>query len=207
MTQSLHLVASETPIRHGATDEERDLVGRMQKGDERAFEMFADHYIPSLYRFAAARLPGQTELVRDIVQTTVCNAIERLESWRGEASLLTWLCACCRNEIAMHFRHEERRHRLVEVDQEVIAAMPLAGPGPEDLSLESEVTSRVYQTLDHLPPRYAAALRWKYLQGDSVDVIARRLQLSAKAAESLLTRARHSFRMLYERLVERGAVS
>jgi RNA polymerase sigma-70 factor (ECF subfamily) len=199
VTTSLPVAAPlETPD-HGATDEERALVRRMQSGDERAFDMFADHYVPSLYRFAAARLRGQPELVRDIVQATICDAIARIDSWRGEAPLLTWLCACCRNEIAMHFRRLQIGLLLVDLDEEKIATMELREPGPEDAAMEREVSHRVHETLDHLPPRYAAALRWKYLHGDSVQQIASRLRLSAKAAESLLTRARDSFRLLYQR--------
>ena len=49
-------------------------------------------------------------------------------------------------------------------------------------------------TLDHLPPRYGHALEWKYIEGLSVDEVARRLGLGYKAAESLLTRARQAFR-------------
>jgi RNA polymerase sigma-70 factor (ECF subfamily) len=56
-------------------------------------------------------------------------------------------------------------------------------------------TGRIVQlVLDHLPPRYSRALEWKYLEDVSVDDIARRLQCTPKAAESLLTRARDAFR-------------
>ncbi len=49
-------------------------------------------------------------------------------------------------------------------------------------------------TLDALPGRYGEALEWKYIDGLSVREIAERLTLSEKAAESVLTRARESFR-------------
>ena len=41
---------------------------------------------------------------------------------------------------------------------------------------------------------YGDALEWKYVQGLSVKEIAARLNLGAKAAESLMTRARQAFR-------------
>ena len=49
-------------------------------------------------------------------------------------------------------------------------------------------------TLDALPGRYGEALEWKYIDGLSVREIAARLELGEKATESLLTRARESFR-------------
>jgi RNA polymerase sigma-70 factor (ECF subfamily) len=48
--------------------------------------------------------------------------------------------------------------------------------------------------LDDLPDRYGDVLEWKYLHGLSVNEIAGRLGLTAKAAESMLTRARAAFR-------------
>ena len=179
------------------TPEELDLVRRMRDGDEAAFEMFADHYIPALHRFAAARLRGQPELTRDLVQTTICRIMERLDSYRGEASLFTWLAACCRNEIAAHFRRQQGRPLLAEIGEEI----PATTMDPEESAIETDTRDLVHLTLDRLPPSYASALEWKYLEGEPVEDIARRLHLSAKAAESLLTRARAAFRTTYERLV------
>ena len=52
----------------------------------------------------------------------------------------------------------------------------------------------VEATLDSLPGRYGEVLEWKYIDGLSVAEIASRLDVGAKAAESLLTRAREAFR-------------
>jgi RNA polymerase sigma-70 factor (ECF subfamily) len=62
-------------------------------------------------------------------------------------------------------------------------------------SFEREELARlVWSVLDHLPVRYGNALNWKYIQGRSVREVADGLGISAKAAESLLTRARQAFR-------------
>jgi DNA-directed RNA polymerase specialized sigma24 family protein len=55
----------------------------------------------------------------------------------------------------------------------------------------------VHGALDQLPTRYGNALEWKYVEGASVREIAGRLQLGAKATESLLTRARAAFREVF----------
>jgi DNA-directed RNA polymerase specialized sigma24 family protein len=62
----------------------------------------------------------------------------------------------------------------------------------------------VHAALDLLPPHYARALEWKYVDRLPVAEIAARLRLGAKAAESLLTRARRAFRAGYERLSQRS---
>jgi len=57
-----------------------------------------------------------------------------------------------------------------------------------------ETARLVHLLLDRLPPRYAAALEWKYIEGLSVAEIAARFDLTTKATESMLTRAREAFR-------------
>lgn len=189
--------------------EERALVERMLAGDEAAMEEFADGYFPGLYGFARARLGGDGELARDVVQTTVCKALEKLGSYRGEAPLATWLCACCRNEIRMHYRKEQRLPRHVALDAGPAGEDRWPDPAPEGRpgrSLEREEEARlVHEALDRLPPRYARALEWKYLDRLPVREIAARLRLGPKAAESVLSRARRAFREGYERLARGGA--
>jgi RNA polymerase sigma-70 factor (ECF subfamily) len=176
--------------------EEKALVERMLAGDEAAMEEFADEYFPGLYRFALGRLGGDTELAREVVQTTVCKALAKLETFRGEAPLLGWLCACCRNEIRMGFRKKQRLPRVVELEEDVASDLD----PPEGALARKEEVRHVHAVLDLLPPRYARALEWKYVERVSVKEIAERLRLGAKAAESLLTRARQAFRDGYERV-------
>lgn len=182
----------------GAVEEERELVNRMRSGDEAAFETFAGHYIPALYRFAVVRLHNERELTREIVQATVCKVFENLSSYRGDAPLFTWLCACCRNEIGGYFR---RRQGKTFVDLDEAGAMT-TGSNAEEQMMESEANNLVHVTLDHLPPRYSTALRLKYVEGLPVREIASRMDIGSKAAESLLTRAREAFRVLFDELAE-----
>jgi len=179
--------------------EEKALVERMLAGDEAAMEEFADEYFPGLYRFALARLDGDTELTRDVVQTTVCKALAKLGTFRGEAPLLGWLCACCRNEIRMGFRKKQRLPRVVELE-ELAEDIASDRDPPEGALVRKEEVRHVHAALDLLPPRYARALEWKYVERVSVKEIAERLRLGAKAAESLLTRARQAFRDGYEQV-------
>jgi RNA polymerase sigma factor (sigma-70 family) len=73
----------------------------------------------------------------------------------------------------------------------------LAAPAadePESGALREQLHRLVAATLDSLPGHQGEALEWKYVDGLSVQEIADRLRLGHKAAESLLTRARDSFR-------------
>ena len=177
---------------------ERELVRRMLGGDEGAFDEFFADYFPRLFRFALLRL-RDPDAAEDIVQTSLIAAVRHLGSWRGEASLFTWLCTICRREIAAWQKRTSRRVivSIEDDDPSLRAALDSIGAAADapDAELKRADTGRIVQlALDHLPPRYSRALEWKYLEELSVDDIAGRLQCTPKAAESLLTRARDAFR-------------
>ncbi len=64
----------------------------------------------------------------------------------------------------------------------------------------AEVGRLVQSVLDRLPARYGDALEWKYVEGHSVEEIGARLGIGHTAAQSLLARARVSFREALEKV-------
>ena len=177
------------------------LSRRILNGDEGAFRALFDRVFPRLYRFALARLDGDRDQARELVQLTFCRAFERLDSYRGESSLYGWFCQICRNAIADfgRSRQRERRHlAVVEEDSTLDAILEsLAAPAedePECRLWRSELIRIIQAALDCLPGHYGDVLEWKYVDGLSVKEIAERLAVGPKAAESYLTRARDSFR-------------
>ncbi|MEW6336821.1 MAG: RNA polymerase sigma factor [Acidobacteriota bacterium] len=186
---------------------DRRLAGRMLAGDERAFDEFFMASFRPLYRFALRRVGGDEDVAEDVAQRTLCAAIDNLAAWRGEALLLTWLCAICRRELANHFRREHRHGVTVELVEdlpEVRAALESAlgeTDDPERLTLRQELIALVHVALDHLPPSYAQLLEWKYLDEVSVKEMADRTGSTAKATESMLTRARIIYREVLRALL------
>ncbi len=177
------------------------VVGRLLTGDELAFEDFFGTYFPRLFRFALARLDHDADAAEEVVQSTLCRAVRKLATYRGEAALFTWLCTFCRHEISAHVVRERRTAHdtpLLEDAPDVRAALEslsaAAADGPDEPLRRQELARLVHLTLEYLPERYGDALEWKYIHDLSVAEIAERLQVGPKAAESLLTRAREAFR-------------
>jgi RNA polymerase sigma-70 factor (ECF subfamily) len=179
------------------------LVRRMLVNDRIAFREFFDLQFPRLYRFAHRRLGGRVEVTEDVVQAVLVRAIEKLEDFRGDSTLLTWLCAMCRHEIADWNRAQRRRGAReipgksedARLTAESCAATDLESP--EDAVFREEESQRVRSVLDRLPEHYGEVLEWKYIEDLPVKEIAERLGTSPKAAESTLTRARASFRAAF----------
>ncbi len=183
-----------------------DLAKRVAVGDEMAFREFFQAYFPRLYRFALAR-NGDAAFAEETAQATLCKVMGKLGQYRGEASLFTWLCQICRNEMSAHFRRantDPARHVPLEETDILRAALESLSSGmddPEVFSRGQETARLVQVVLDHLPANYCRVLELKYLAGDRVSAIAGVLGVSEKAAESMLSRARIAFKdafvMLY----------
>lgn len=191
---------------------DRLLARRLIRGDERAFDAFFECHFPGLYRFALARLGGNEDAAEEVAQATLCKAIRKIATYRGEAALFTWLCTFCRHEISAYHRAHGRiaaEIDLAEDDPRVRAALDSFVAGidrPDDAAARREIGRLVQVVLDRLPANYGSALEWKYLEGASVKEIANRLNLSPKAAESLLTRAREAFRDGFAAIVRRESM-
>jgi RNA polymerase sigma-70 factor, ECF subfamily len=190
--------AAPRPTVRMAEHPDRFLVARLLRGDEAAFSEFFEANFGALFRFALPRVGGDAHAAEEVVQATLCRAVRKLDTFRGEAALLTWLCTFCRHEISARYEKERRKPPMVDlVDElpEVRAALESLSAARPETALQRGETARLVQlVLDRLPGRYGDALEWKYIDGLSVAEIAARLGVSAKAAESMLTRAREAFR-------------
>lgn len=178
------------------------LARRVVQGEEAAFEQMFEANAQRLFAYAVSQVGRDRELARELVQATFCKAVEKLYTYRGEAPLASWLRAVCRFEISAHRRREKRivgesaEDLLERRSTDEAFAERIADPAAD--YERDERSARVRSSLGELSERYRQVLLWKYSQGLPVNEIAQRLQVSAKAAESLLTRARLAFRQQYQ---------
>lgn len=184
-------------------DHEQDLEAAraILAGDERALAEFIDYYFPRLYRFVLARVNYDHGTAEEIVQDTVTIAARRMETYRGEAAMLTWLTQICRRELVRTATRLQRSREVVvslEDDPVVRAVVETLESGSDADPLrncaQEDVARLVQSGLDQLPDHYADVLEWKYVEGHSTREIAERLGIGREAAESLLARARRAFR-------------
>ena len=173
------------------------LARSLVTGDEKMFNQFFEHFFPRLYRFAFSRLSDES-IVEDVVQSTLMNAMRGMKNYRGEASMFTWLCQICRNEIATIYRKQGKSVLTVTADDDairpILESLESESATPEQHYLDLEARNLLAEVLDFLPGNYGKALEWKYVLGLSVTEIANRLGLTELATQSLLARARTSFR-------------
>ena len=187
--------------------DDKRLAKQLLSGDQRAFNRFFEENFARLYRFAIVRLADDPEGAREVVQTSLTRAVQKLHTYRAESALFTWLCAICRNEISDWHRRQGRYREhvvLIEDFPEVQAAVDSYRAPPEDNPDRQyqrvEALRRIQVALDRLPPKYGDVLEWKYVEGRSIKEIASRLEIGAEATQSLLARAKRAFADVYSSL-------
>src|SRR5881397_3843445 len=135
----------------------RNLVKRMLAGEEQAFEEFFEGHFARLYRFALARMRQDADAAEDVVQAALCKAISALKTWRGEATLFTWLCTFCRHEISAHYRRDRTWSNPTGMSRDSSGADASLDPPVARLHADSasrmhrmELALQVQATLDDL---------------------------------------------------------
>jgi RNA polymerase sigma-70 factor (ECF subfamily) len=161
---------------------------------ERLEELFQRHF-DGVYRYVAYRVAPDLETARDITQEVFLAAFEQLDGYRGDASSLTWLRSIARHKVADHFRGGAGNATARHEDPEALntASDPTASARQAQAALVS-------LAMRHLPDHYVEALEEKYIEGLSVSDMAAKRQMSEKAVESVLSRAREAFRTAFEKL-------
>ena len=187
--------------------DDKRLAKQLLAGNERAFARFFEDNFARLYRFVLARLANDPEGARDVAQITLCRAVRKIHTYRGESALFTWLCAIGRNELHNWLRRQGRYQEHIvlvedfpEVQASVDSLLTPARQDPERDYERLEALRLIQVALDRLPARYGDALEWKYIQGHSVKEIAVKLDIGTEAAQSLLARAKRAFADVYSTL-------
>ena len=179
--------------------DEQDLIDRMRRGEQQAFDQFFDVFASRLTAFAARRCSLDAAALEDVVQVTMINAMRGLGSFRGGSTLFTWLCQICRNHLADVRRKADRQPKVQSLQQ-----LEEKAPGtvveltdfrdPLDEVAEDSTRSAVRRAVNQLPATYARILELRFGDDLTVPEIAKILQLSESATESRLSRARQAFR-------------
>ncbi len=174
----------------------------MCEGDEDAIASFCREYLPKVYRFALARVRVGAD-ADDVVQIVMRNAARRIETYRGEATLLTWLLHICRRELSKWYARADRQPTPLAFDGDdalravVESIEASSSDDPEHVALRDELNARLRCAMEELPERYADALEMKYVDDMSSKEIAERLGIGDEATQSLLVRARRALRVVF----------
>lgn len=129
------------------TDEE--LVHRARDGDPTAFDEIVERHKGAVFRAALAALRNRED-AEDVTQETFIAAFRKLDSFRGESQLRTWLSRIAWNR-SMDHRRRGRFRSFLHLDEPDAVELPSREAGPEQTTLAASVYERVRREIDRLP--------------------------------------------------------
>ena len=174
--------------------DETALVAALKQKDEAAFATLVQHYQKRLFGIAYGITLDREESL-DIVQETFVRVFQKIDDFRGDAGIATWLYRITVNLSLNWKRRWRRRLRRVHVSLEAEEtdenkALRDDREVPEDIYLGGELEHRFRQALTDLPEALRSVFVLKELEGLSYEEIGRILNVKKGTVSSRLFNAR-----------------
>ena len=167
---------------------ERELIQRLQRGEEAAYEQLVADFGDELYGLAAAMLRDRTAAA-DVTQETFLGAYRGIGSFRGASSLRTWLTGILMRQAWKAQR--TRRRDPVALDRLEDRA------GSSSATAAADARMDVQRMLEALSPEHHEVIVLRELQGLSYDEIVDVLGVPRGTVESRIFRARQRLMELF----------
>lgn len=201
-----------------AVTTENDLVERLRKGDEAAFEALIALYHSPLIRMALMYVSDQST-AEEVVQDTWIGVLRGLSRFEGRSSLKTWIFSILMNRaktraqregryIALEHQDEDEHEPSVAPERFYPAAHPyahdwIALPAnwdeiPEDRLVSQEVITYIQNAIATLPQTQREVITLRDVEGWGSAEVCNVLGISESNQRVLLHRARSKVRQLLE---------
>lgn len=167
-----------------------DLVRRSLKGDVEAFEVIYREHAPRLYSLAC-RMGGSAEDGEDLLQEIFLQAHRKLESFKGDASLGTWLYRLAINHCLDYVRSRQAKMRKITDSIDAANAIePARRPDTPIARLDLD------RALEKLPDGCREAFVLHDVEGFDHKEVGRLLGIAEGTSKSQVFKARLKLRAL-----------
>ncbi|MCV9388902.1 RNA polymerase sigma factor [Reichenbachiella ulvae] len=182
--------------------EESQLVRLVIQHDEQAFKALFDSYAGMVYNTTLNLVQNQED-AEDITQEVFVDISNKIESFKMESSLKTWIYRMTCNKALEHIRKSKRKKRfgfLVSIDSDNDFLTQT------DSSIEEgeDKVKLLHQLIQQLPENQRLAFTLHHLDGLSYEEMAEVMETTLSAVESLMFRAKKNLKNKVALLNERN---
>jgi RNA polymerase sigma factor (sigma-70 family) len=187
--ERIQYMMTPTTMTAAVESTDADLVARSLAGDRDAFSQIVARYQILICSLAYSRLGhlGQSE---DVAQETFITAWKHLRLLREPAKLRAWLCGIVRNRA---YKSLERERREPAHDADALTALdesPADEALPSEQTIGREEAAILWRSLEKIPELYREPLILFYREHESIENVAKELELSEDAVKQRLSRGR-----------------
>ena len=169
-------------------DGDAELLRAVAGGDRAAFDRLSRRHLDRAYG-VALRMTGSRADAQDVVQDVFLRLWQRPDAWRpGQAQFSTWLYRVVVN------RCLDLKRRPKGTDLDSVEEPQAPDANAEDSLLDAERGRALDNAVHQLPERQRAAIVLTYTAGLRNAEAASAMDISVKAFEALLVRAKRELR-------------
>lgn len=186
-------------IDYGAL-QDSELVLRAGKGEREAYRHILQRSNQRLFRIARSVLNDDDE-AEDAVQEAYTHAFAHLDSYRGEASLLTWMTRIVLN---VAFARLRQRHVTVGIEhiefaqkaqgQVIMFPTKFGAEDPAAGATRAQMRALIEQAIDALPEAFRVVFVMREVEECSTEETAQALGIRQETVKTRLHRARRLLR-------------
>lgn len=167
---------------------DRELVERVKAGDPEAERVLYERHVDRVFRLAF-RMTRDEVLAKDLTQDAFVRAFDRIDGFRGDSSLATWLHSVTASVVLNGLR---KVRRLRERERDLEAARGLSGEGAR---AEPDLRDRLTAAIAGLPDGYRTVFVMHDVEGYTHQEIAAALGVAEGTSKAQLSRARAKLRV------------
>lgn len=184
--------------------EEKELIEKIKAGDENAFRLFYEKFQSRVYNTALSYLQNSND-AEDITQEVFIEVHRSAHLFKGESSLSTWVYRITINKCNDLARHRKRKKRfafltsLFDKDTDELKHDAPHFDHPGVLLENKEEAKTLFAHIENLPENQKTAFLLSQVEELPQKEIAETMNLSQKAVESLIQRAKANLRNAIEK--------
>ena len=179
------------PASMAVTTEDDHLLMAAAQRDPIAFTALYRRHLDRVYRYLRYRV-GNEQDAQDLTTQTFMAALESLQSYRGEGSVIAWLLG-----IAHHKLVDWHRKERVTVPLAAALTMPDVALLPDDLVIRQVERQGLEEALLFLAPERAEAISLRYFGELTNGEVATIMKKNEAAVKMLIHRGLEDLRMRY----------
>lgn len=164
---------------------ERDLVERVIKGDQTAFELLFRYYYAGLTVYAR-QFVYDAELAEEIVQDFFVRFWDKHHLLKPTESIKSYLFSSIKNSSLNVLKHQKIEAKYIRQMQETSEDNLLYDP---NLYIASELQEKIKNAVDLLPARCREIFVMSRIKGLNNEEIAQQLDISKRTVETQISNA------------------
>lgn len=178
-------------------DDEKCLFEKMRSGDEAAFKVIYNKYVPRLYHFIREYI-SQVDLAENIIQDTLLTLWDKKASLAVDTNLAAYLFTVAKNNCLYKLRGLKYSKNLYDSSDVVTLELKANLDALDSLNTSAltfrEIQKIIKDTLKQLPPQCGVVFKLSRFEEKKYKEIAEELNISVKAVEGHISKALKIFR-------------